>query len=108
MRTLGKPFNPPGVEAMIDGFYREARIASSVTAADRALRSGDTATALVRDTAVPAGQRGGRRPRGSCRPEPATRRAPRVDAGDGRWGPEGDDMETLFTLPTAPVQSSPA
>ncbi|MEU3749996.1 MULTISPECIES: M64 family metallopeptidase [Streptomyces] len=47
MRTLGKPFNLPGVEAMIAGFYREARIASPVTATDRTLRSGDTAKALV-------------------------------------------------------------
>ncbi|MEU3479758.1 M64 family metallopeptidase [Streptomyces sp. NPDC033753] len=47
MRSLGKPFNLPGVEAMIAGFYREARIASPVTAADRTLRAGDTAKALV-------------------------------------------------------------
>nr|WP_037642741.1 M64 family metallopeptidase [Streptomyces exfoliatus] len=47
MRSLGKPFNLPGVEAMIAGFYREARIASPVTAADRTLRTGDTAQALV-------------------------------------------------------------
>ncbi|MFD4319149.1 M64 family metallopeptidase [Streptomyces sp. NPDC058548] len=47
MRSLGKPFNLPGVEAMIAGFYREARIASPVTATDRTLRAGDTAEALV-------------------------------------------------------------
>ncbi|MFJ8300732.1 M64 family metallopeptidase [Streptomyces sp. NPDC094447] len=47
MRSLGKPFNLPGVEAMIAGFYREARIASPVTATDRTLRRGDTVTALV-------------------------------------------------------------
>ncbi|MFE1904216.1 M64 family metallopeptidase [Streptomyces gardneri] len=47
MRTLGKPFNLPGAEAMIAGFYREARIASPVTATDRTLRRGDTAKALV-------------------------------------------------------------
>lgn len=47
MRSLGKPFNLPGVEAMIAGFYREARIASPITATDRTLRTGDTAKALV-------------------------------------------------------------
>ncbi|MFV6029171.1 M64 family metallopeptidase [Streptomyces sp. NPDC056264] len=47
MRSLGKPFNLPGVEAMIAGFYREARIASPVTATGRTLRGGDTAKALV-------------------------------------------------------------
>ncbi|MFF5923319.1 M64 family metallopeptidase [Streptomyces flavochromogenes] len=47
MRSLGKPFNLPGVEAMIAGFYRKARIASPVTASDRTLRAGDTAKALV-------------------------------------------------------------
>ncbi|MER5202766.1 hypothetical protein [Streptomyces sp. NPDC002825] len=47
MRSLGKPFNLPGVEAMIAGFYREARIASPVTPTDRTLRRGDTAKALV-------------------------------------------------------------
>ncbi|MEK9521091.1 M64 family metallopeptidase [Streptomyces venezuelae] len=47
MRSLGKPFNLPGVEAMIAGFYREARIASPVTATDRTLRRGATVKARV-------------------------------------------------------------
>ncbi|WP_329286187.1 M64 family metallopeptidase [Streptomyces sp. NBC_00691] len=47
MRSLDKPFNLPGVEAMIAGFYREARIASPVTATGRTLRARDTAKALV-------------------------------------------------------------
>ncbi|MFG3037447.1 M64 family metallopeptidase [Streptomyces sp. NPDC048330] len=56
MRSLGKPFNLPGVEAMIAGFYREARIASPVTSTDRTLRTGDTAKALVPRLAGPDGR----------------------------------------------------
>ncbi|WP_327327510.1 M64 family metallopeptidase [Streptomyces sp. NBC_01210] len=47
MRSLGKPFNLPGVEAMIAGFYRHARIVTAVTPTDRTLRLGDTAKAAV-------------------------------------------------------------
>ncbi|MBT2439156.1 hypothetical protein J7E93_03265 [Streptomyces sp. ISL-36] len=47
MRSLGKPFNLPGVEAMIAGFYRKAHIATAVTPTDRTLRARDTAKALV-------------------------------------------------------------
>lgn len=47
MRSLGKPFNLPGVEAMIAGFYRHARIASAVTPTGRSLRLGDTARVSV-------------------------------------------------------------
>ncbi|MGW4509023.1 M64 family metallopeptidase [Streptomyces sp. NPDC004436] len=38
MRTLGKPFNLPGVEAMIGGFYQHARLTSALTPTDRTLR----------------------------------------------------------------------
>ncbi|MFF3326258.1 M64 family metallopeptidase [Streptomyces sp. NPDC002889] len=47
MRSLGTPFNLPGVEAMIAGFYRHARIATAVTPTGRILRLGDTAKAAV-------------------------------------------------------------
>ncbi|MFC9699782.1 M64 family metallopeptidase [Streptomyces sp. NPDC056943] len=72
MRSLGKPFNLPGVEAMIAGFYREARIVSPVTATDRTLRTGDTAKALV----------------------------PRLTGADGRqltirWSLDGREMKSL-------------
>ncbi|RSS73334.1 M64 family metallopeptidase [Streptomyces sp. WAC06614] len=43
MRSLGKPFNPPGVEAMIAGFHRHARTATALTPTDRVLRPGATA-----------------------------------------------------------------
>ncbi|MFE3522148.1 M64 family metallopeptidase [Streptomyces sp. NPDC059161] len=47
MRVLGKPFNLPGVEAMIAGFYRHASIATPVTSTDRTLRSYDIARVTV-------------------------------------------------------------
>ncbi|WP_326654105.1 MULTISPECIES: M64 family metallopeptidase [unclassified Streptomyces] len=47
MRTLGKPFNLPGIEAMIAGFYRHANVVTAVTPTDRTLRLTDTAKAAV-------------------------------------------------------------
>ncbi|WP_405804365.1 M64 family metallopeptidase [Streptomyces sp. NBC_00210] len=47
MRVLGKPFNLPGVEAMIAGFYRHAKIVTPVTPTERSLRLRDTAKAAV-------------------------------------------------------------
>ncbi|MFP3992593.1 M64 family metallopeptidase [Streptomyces sp. E11-3] len=47
MRVLGKPFNLPGTEAMIAGFYRHASVATAVTPTDRPLRRGDRARAKV-------------------------------------------------------------
>ncbi|MFI6688845.1 M64 family metallopeptidase [Streptomyces sp. NPDC050485] len=47
MRVLGKPFNLPGVEAMIAGFYRHASIATAGTPTTRTLRSYDTAKVTV-------------------------------------------------------------
>ncbi|MCP3816769.1 M64 family metallopeptidase [Streptomyces sp. A3M-1-3] len=47
MRVLGKPFNLPGVEAMIAGFYRHATVATAVTPTDRTLRAGHTAKVAV-------------------------------------------------------------
>ncbi|MFD9355066.1 M64 family metallopeptidase [Streptomyces sp. NPDC060031] len=47
MRVLGKPFNLPGVESMIAGFYQHARIATPLTPADRTLRLRHTAKAAV-------------------------------------------------------------
>jgi hypothetical protein len=47
MRVLGKPFNLPGVEAMIAGFYRHARVVTAVTPTGRTLRLGETAKAAV-------------------------------------------------------------
>nr|WP_324616562.1 M64 family metallopeptidase [Streptomyces sp. TN58] len=38
MRLLGKPFNLPGVESMIAGFYRHAKAATALTPTDRTLR----------------------------------------------------------------------
>ncbi|MER6915143.1 M64 family metallopeptidase [Streptomyces sp. NPDC000594] len=38
MRSNGKPFNLPGVEAMIAGFYRHAKPVTAVTPTDRTLR----------------------------------------------------------------------
>ncbi|MET9885428.1 M64 family metallopeptidase [Streptomyces sp. NPDC006430] len=38
MRVLGKPFNLPGTEAMIAGFYQHAKPATPLTATDRTLR----------------------------------------------------------------------
>ncbi|WP_328786824.1 M64 family metallopeptidase [Streptomyces sp. NBC_00273] len=47
MRVLGKPFNLPGVESMIAGFYQHARIVSPLTPTDRTLRLRHTAKASV-------------------------------------------------------------
>ncbi|MFD9304793.1 M64 family metallopeptidase [Streptomyces sp. NPDC060048] len=47
MRVLGKPFNLPGVESMIAGFYKHARAVTPVTPTDRTLRRRDTVTAAV-------------------------------------------------------------
>lgn len=47
MRVLGKPFNLPGVEAMIAGFYKHARVATPLTPTDRTLRTAHTAKVAV-------------------------------------------------------------
>uniref|UniRef100_A0AAU2K439 M64 family metallopeptidase n=1 Tax=Streptomyces sp. NBC_00049 TaxID=2903617 RepID=A0AAU2K439_9ACTN len=47
MRVLGKPFNLPGVESMIAGFYQHARIVTPLTPTDRTLRARHTAKAAV-------------------------------------------------------------
>ncbi|WP_328296636.1 M64 family metallopeptidase [Streptomyces sp. NBC_00435] len=47
MRVLGKPFNLPGVEAMIAGFYRHARPVTALTPTDRTLRLRHTAKVSV-------------------------------------------------------------
>ncbi|GGP93953.1 M64 family metallopeptidase [Streptomyces roseolilacinus] len=46
MRVLDKPFNLPGVEAMIAGFYRHARPATALTPAGTTLR-GDRAARIA-------------------------------------------------------------
>ncbi|MFI5617007.1 M64 family metallopeptidase [Streptomyces sp. NPDC051567] len=56
MRVLGKPFNLPGVEAMIAGFYRHARIVTPLTPAARTLRVRDTARVSVPRLATPDGR----------------------------------------------------
>ncbi|MEV6406588.1 M64 family metallopeptidase [Streptomyces bobili] len=43
MRFNGKPFNLPGVEAMIAGFYRHASAARALTPPEHPLRAGDIA-----------------------------------------------------------------
>ncbi|MDD9375235.1 M64 family metallopeptidase [Streptomyces sp. ZAF1911] len=47
MRVLGKPFNLPGVEAMIAGFHQHARTVTPLTPTDRTLRTRHTAKAAV-------------------------------------------------------------
>ncbi|MEV6653205.1 M64 family metallopeptidase [Streptomyces sp. NPDC051219] len=47
MRVLGRPFNLPGLEAMIAGFYRHATVATAVTPTDRTLRARHTAEITV-------------------------------------------------------------
>ncbi|MBT2542381.1 hypothetical protein J7E99_17075 [Streptomyces sp. ISL-44] len=47
MRVLGKPFNLPGVEAMIGGFHQHARTVTPLTPTDRTLRMRHTAKAAV-------------------------------------------------------------
>ncbi|MEU8777889.1 M64 family metallopeptidase [Streptomyces sp. NPDC048606] len=55
MRILGKPFNLPGVEAMIAGFHRHANPATALTPTDRTLRARHTAKIAVPRLAGPAG-----------------------------------------------------
>lgn len=47
MRVLGKPFNLPGVESMIAGFYKHARVVTPLTPTDRTLRLRQSAKAAV-------------------------------------------------------------
>ncbi|MEU5402267.1 M64 family metallopeptidase [Streptomyces sp. NPDC005963] len=47
MRSVGKPFNLPGVEAMIAGFYRHAKPLTAVTPTDRTLRLRHTVKTTV-------------------------------------------------------------
>ncbi|MFD5145330.1 M64 family metallopeptidase [Streptomyces sp. NPDC058401] len=47
MRVLGKPFNLPGVEAMIAGFHQHANTVTPLTPTDRTLRTRHTAKAAV-------------------------------------------------------------
>ncbi|MEU2390566.1 M64 family metallopeptidase [Streptomyces sp. NPDC007369] len=47
MRVLGKPFNLPGTEAMIGGFYQHARPVTPVTPTTRTLRLHHTAKVSV-------------------------------------------------------------
>jgi hypothetical protein len=47
MRSTGKPFNLPGVEAMITGFHRHASLTTAVTPTDRTLRLGRSAKVTV-------------------------------------------------------------
>lgn len=47
MRILGKPFNLPGREAMIAGFYRHASIATAAVPTARTLRAHDRARVTV-------------------------------------------------------------
>lgn len=53
MRVLGRPFNLPGVEAMIGGFHRHARTVTPLTPTDRTLRARDTARVSVPRLAGP-------------------------------------------------------
>ncbi|MDA5283287.1 M64 family metallopeptidase [Streptomyces sp. NPDC054904] len=57
MRILGKPFNLPGVEAMIAGFHRHANVVTPLTPTGRTLRLGHTARASVPDLATGDGRR---------------------------------------------------
>lgn len=47
MRVLGKPFNLPGVESMIAGFYKHARLVTPLTPTDRTLRLRHSAKVAV-------------------------------------------------------------
>lgn len=47
MRVLGKPFNLPGVEAMIAGFYQHARAVTPLVPTDRTLRTAHTVKVAV-------------------------------------------------------------
>ncbi|MET9604333.1 M64 family metallopeptidase [Streptomyces sp. NPDC006512] len=57
MRVLGKPFNLPGVEAMIAGFHRHANVVTPLTPTDRTLRLRHTARAAVPALAAADGRR---------------------------------------------------
>ncbi|NUP17704.1 MAG: hypothetical protein HOZ81_16750 [Streptomyces sp.] len=54
MRFTGKPFNLPGVEAMIAGFYRHASVVRAVTPTERPLHAGDSARVALTQPAGPA------------------------------------------------------
>lgn len=56
MRVLGKPFNLPGVEAMIGGFHRHARTVTPLTPTDRTLRARHTAKVAVPELAAADGR----------------------------------------------------
>ncbi|MFF3426012.1 M64 family metallopeptidase [Streptomyces sp. NPDC002602] len=56
MRVLDKPFNLPGVEAMIAGFHRHANTVTPLTPTDRTLRARDRARAAVPRLAAPDGR----------------------------------------------------
>ncbi|MEU6865470.1 M64 family metallopeptidase [Streptomyces sp. NPDC046876] len=56
MRVLGKPFNLPGAEAMIAGFYQHARPATALTPTTRTLRLPHTAKVSVPRLAAPDGR----------------------------------------------------
>ncbi|MER7048553.1 M64 family metallopeptidase [Streptomyces jumonjinensis] len=47
MRVTGKPFNLPGVEAMIAGFYRHSEAVTALTPTDRTLRLGQSVKTSV-------------------------------------------------------------
>ncbi|MEV7415528.1 M64 family metallopeptidase [Streptomyces sp. NPDC089919] len=57
MRILGVPFNLPGVESMIAGFYRHARIATAVTPTGTTLRTGKSAKLTVPHLVTSSGRK---------------------------------------------------
>ncbi|QES51723.1 hypothetical protein DEJ50_31610 [Streptomyces venezuelae] len=57
MRVLERPFNLPGVEAMIAGFYRHARPATALTPTGRTLRGHQAAAVALPRLPAPAAQR---------------------------------------------------
>ncbi|WJY54266.1 M64 family metallopeptidase [Streptomyces chengbuensis] len=57
MRSLDKPFNLPGVESMIAGFHRHARLVTAVTPTERLLRLRDTARVSLPRITDPDGRR---------------------------------------------------
>ncbi|MFJ7203978.1 M64 family metallopeptidase [Streptomyces sp. NPDC098789] len=56
MRVLGKPFNLPGVEAMIAGFHQYARLATPLAPTGRTLRLRDAAKVSVPRLTGPDGR----------------------------------------------------
>ncbi|WP_445519845.1 M64 family metallopeptidase [Streptomyces sp. NEAU-174] len=54
MRFTGRPFNLPGVEAMIAGFYRHASVARALTPTERPLRAGKSAHIALTQPAGPS------------------------------------------------------